>query len=187
MSSQRETKPHHNAVGEKFRAASAATVSSDAAFGVNASSATPPPSLEKISLKVNGNHQQLEVDTRTTLLDALREHFKLTGTKKGVTTVSVAPVRLSLMGDGSTLASPWRSCSTMLRSPPLKVWARLKSRILYRRRSSSMTAISVATAHPVRYVQRLRFLKKSKRAFPVTSRTIWFPRLKSLPMKYVSV
>jgi xanthine dehydrogenase YagT iron-sulfur-binding subunit len=83
MSSQRETKPHHNAVGEKFRAASATTVSSDAAFGVNASSATPPPSLETISLKVNGNHQQLEVDTRTTLLDALREHFKLTGTKKG--------------------------------------------------------------------------------------------------------
>lgn len=83
MSSQRETEPHHNANGEKLSAVTAATVSSDAAFGGNESSATPPPTSEKISLKVNGNHQQLEVDTRTTLLDALREHFKLTGTKKG--------------------------------------------------------------------------------------------------------
>lgn len=32
---------------------------------------------------VNGQQQSLSLDTRTTLLDALREHLHLTGTKKG--------------------------------------------------------------------------------------------------------
>jgi xanthine dehydrogenase YagT iron-sulfur-binding subunit len=36
-----------------------------------------------ISLKVNGEARDLDVDNRTTLLDALREHLHLTGTKKG--------------------------------------------------------------------------------------------------------
>ena len=34
-------------------------------------------------LKINGRTCQLEIDPRTTLLDALREHLKLTGSKKG--------------------------------------------------------------------------------------------------------
>ena len=42
-----------------------------------------PAVLAKVDLTVNGRKQSLEVDTRTTLLDALREHLKLTGTKKG--------------------------------------------------------------------------------------------------------
>ncbi|HEX4681178.1 MAG TPA: aldehyde dehydrogenase iron-sulfur subunit PaoA [Gemmatimonadaceae bacterium] len=36
-----------------------------------------------VSLQVNGKSHALDLDTRTTLLDALREHLKLTGTKKG--------------------------------------------------------------------------------------------------------
>ena len=36
-----------------------------------------------VSLAVNGIPRTLELDTRTTLLDALREHLHLTGTKKG--------------------------------------------------------------------------------------------------------
>lgn len=36
-----------------------------------------------ITLKLNGTDRQLSLDTRTTLLDALREHLHLTGTKKG--------------------------------------------------------------------------------------------------------
>jgi xanthine dehydrogenase YagT iron-sulfur-binding subunit len=44
---------------------------------------TPAPAMMPISFKVNGIQQQLDVDTRTTLLDALREHLHLTGTKKG--------------------------------------------------------------------------------------------------------
>jgi xanthine dehydrogenase YagT iron-sulfur-binding subunit len=45
--------------------------------------ASPPPSIVKFSFQVNGKPHALEVDTRTTLLDALREHLHLTGTKKG--------------------------------------------------------------------------------------------------------
>jgi xanthine dehydrogenase YagT iron-sulfur-binding subunit len=41
------------------------------------------PVLSKLSFEVNGKAHTLEVDTRTTLLDALREHLHLTGTKKG--------------------------------------------------------------------------------------------------------
>jgi len=41
------------------------------------------PSMAKVALEVNGNHETLELDTRTTLLDTLREHLHLTGTKKG--------------------------------------------------------------------------------------------------------
>jgi xanthine dehydrogenase YagT iron-sulfur-binding subunit len=36
-----------------------------------------------ITITVNGQSRSLMVDTRTTLLDTLREHLKLTGTKKG--------------------------------------------------------------------------------------------------------
>ena len=36
-----------------------------------------------VSLRVNGTPQRLDLDHRTTLLDALREHLGLTGTKKG--------------------------------------------------------------------------------------------------------
>ncbi|UZK64636.1 aldehyde dehydrogenase iron-sulfur subunit PaoA [Sphingomonas sp. M1-B02] len=42
-----------------------------------------PPALAKMAFEVNGKRETLELDTRTTLLDALREHLKLTGTKKG--------------------------------------------------------------------------------------------------------
>lgn len=36
-----------------------------------------------VSLTVNSHRETLNLDTRTTLLDALREHLALTGTKKG--------------------------------------------------------------------------------------------------------
>ncbi len=36
-----------------------------------------------VALRVNGTERRLALDPRTTLLDALREHLHLTGTKKG--------------------------------------------------------------------------------------------------------
>ncbi len=39
--------------------------------------------MTRVFFDVNGETHQLELDTRTTLLDALREHLHLTGTKKG--------------------------------------------------------------------------------------------------------
>jgi xanthine dehydrogenase YagT iron-sulfur-binding subunit len=44
---------------------------------------TPAPVTSRLTLHVNGEAHELELDTRTTLLDALREHLYLTGTKKG--------------------------------------------------------------------------------------------------------
>jgi xanthine dehydrogenase YagT iron-sulfur-binding subunit len=41
------------------------------------------PRTRQMTFKLNGKNQSLAVDTRLTLLDALRDNFGLTGTKKG--------------------------------------------------------------------------------------------------------
>jgi xanthine dehydrogenase YagT iron-sulfur-binding subunit len=43
----------------------------------------PPPPPVKVELQINGRPHSLTLDPRTTLLDALREHLALTGSKKG--------------------------------------------------------------------------------------------------------
>ena len=43
----------------------------------------PPPPTATVTLQINGRSHQLTLDPRTTLLDALREHLALTGSKKG--------------------------------------------------------------------------------------------------------
>ena len=48
-----------------------------------AESASGKPVLVPVSLDVNGSPHKLTLDTRTTLLDALREHLHFTGSKKG--------------------------------------------------------------------------------------------------------
>ena len=44
---------------------------------------TDKPVLAKVGFTVNGERRELELDTRTSLLDAVREHLHLTGSKKG--------------------------------------------------------------------------------------------------------
>ncbi|EJN12612.1 aerobic-type carbon monoxide dehydrogenase, small subunit CoxS/CutS-like protein [Bradyrhizobium sp. YR681] len=48
-----------------------------------AATAADAPAMATVSFNVNGEVRALKLDTRTTLLDALREHLHLTGTKKG--------------------------------------------------------------------------------------------------------
>ena len=69
------------AVGQIVPAAEAA----DAAQGGNAAAtqAAAAPALVDIVLSVNGAEHRLALDPRVTLLDALREHLYLTGSKKG--------------------------------------------------------------------------------------------------------
>jgi xanthine dehydrogenase YagT iron-sulfur-binding subunit len=43
----------------------------------------PPPAPVNVELRINGRLHSLPLDPRTTLLDALREHLALTGSKKG--------------------------------------------------------------------------------------------------------
>jgi xanthine dehydrogenase YagT iron-sulfur-binding subunit len=57
--------------------------SSDAAAAPAATARGTAVPVAKFSMEVNGTTRMLELDTRTTLLDALREHLHLTGTKKG--------------------------------------------------------------------------------------------------------
>jgi len=52
------------------------------ALAADESGTTPAASLD-VTLRVNGMEHRLRLDPRTTLLDALREHLALTGTKKG--------------------------------------------------------------------------------------------------------
>jgi xanthine dehydrogenase YagT iron-sulfur-binding subunit len=69
-------------------AATAASLAMTAVPGVAAQAAATPvfeltPVMLPVAFEVNGKPHQLTVDTRVTLLDALREHLQLTGTKKG--------------------------------------------------------------------------------------------------------
>lgn len=51
-----------------------------------AAAPTAPESRDprtSVTMKINGQRYQLALDVRTTLLDALREHMMLTGSKKG--------------------------------------------------------------------------------------------------------
>src|SRR5881392_3682798 len=59
----------------------AAQASNAAPAALNQNAAAPAP-LDVV-LRVNGTEHRLTLDPRTTLLDALREHLHLTGSKKG--------------------------------------------------------------------------------------------------------
>lgn len=55
-----------------------------AVAGTAAAAANPVPEGKvRITLDVNGKTHELEIEPRTTLLEALREHLALTGAKKG--------------------------------------------------------------------------------------------------------
>ena len=61
----------------------AVTVVPTGASAAPGKAATAAPPTAAVAFKVNGTAHKLELDTRTSLLDALREHLHLTGTKKG--------------------------------------------------------------------------------------------------------
>lgn len=68
--------------------ASAATATITAADAADREPAMPaadnlPATMSRVTLEVNGSSHTVDVDTRTTLLDLLRERLQLTGTKKG--------------------------------------------------------------------------------------------------------
>jgi xanthine dehydrogenase YagT iron-sulfur-binding subunit len=71
---------------EAMIVAAASTAVSAVPFCAEAETPGDPkeqPVMQKVTLTVNGTQHALELDTRTSLLDALREHLDLTGTKKG--------------------------------------------------------------------------------------------------------
>jgi len=74
----------------KFIAAAAGTAAVPVAARATGFPANPPASSPQdaslpvaVTLRVNGVNKPLTIDARTTVLDALREHIGLTGSKKG--------------------------------------------------------------------------------------------------------
>src|SRR4051812_44239370 len=64
-------------------AVAAGTLMHEAEAAVAQEAKQAAPVTANIFLRVNGTEHQMMVDTRTTLLDALRERLHLTGSKKG--------------------------------------------------------------------------------------------------------
>jgi xanthine dehydrogenase YagT iron-sulfur-binding subunit len=88
MTDAREKKPASGFNRRAFisGAAGAATLPlvARAARAAESTAAAPDPGLPvDVTLQVNGTAKSLNIDARTTLLDALREHIGLTGSKKG--------------------------------------------------------------------------------------------------------
>ena len=117
-----------------------------------------------IALTINGQPHGLDVAPWTTLLDLLREHLDLSGTKKGcdhgqcgACTVIIdgrrmnACLKLAVTLDGSSIR-PW------------KVWLTQTARCTScRRRSSSMTRSSAAIARRVSFAPASRCWMRAMR------------------------
>ena len=58
-------------------------VEADVDSSRSVSTAESRDAISDVKLRVNGVNHQLRLDTRVTLLDALREHLNLSGVKKG--------------------------------------------------------------------------------------------------------
>jgi xanthine dehydrogenase YagT iron-sulfur-binding subunit len=71
------------AVATATIATSSPPATAQATTGQGQAGSMDKPTMTKVSFDVNGRAVDLDLDTRTTLLDALREHLQLTGTKKG--------------------------------------------------------------------------------------------------------
>ncbi|CAN5196666.1 2Fe-2S iron-sulfur cluster-binding protein [soil metagenome] len=67
----------HSAPAQQLAALDAPSASRSSVGGADL------PSMMSVRLNVNGHSHSIKVDTRTTLLDALREHLLLKGSKKG--------------------------------------------------------------------------------------------------------
>jgi xanthine dehydrogenase YagT iron-sulfur-binding subunit len=85
MAMERELPPRSPISRRRFLGTAGVTTLALASPAALAEPTTEPPSLpnENVRLTVNGRQHALDLDPRTTLLDMLREHLALTGTKKG--------------------------------------------------------------------------------------------------------
>jgi xanthine dehydrogenase YagT iron-sulfur-binding subunit len=90
MTDQKDSRTTSGFNRRRFMAGAAGTVVSPLAARAAGVAPTPDAAPERdaslpvdLTLRVNGNTTPLTIDARTTVLDALREHIGLTGSKKG--------------------------------------------------------------------------------------------------------
>ena len=93
---------------------------------------------ENVALTVNGRRHALDLDPRVTLLDALREHLGLTGTKKGCDQGQCGACTVIVNGQRINTCLTLAVMHTAMRSRPSRVLTQpaLASAIFPRRRTS---------------------------------------------------
>jgi xanthine dehydrogenase YagT iron-sulfur-binding subunit len=88
MTDQRDARTQPGLDRRAFIGAAAATAAAPMVARAAVTSTSPASASDlsvpvDVNLKINGTSKSLTIDARTTLLDALREHIGLTGSKKG--------------------------------------------------------------------------------------------------------
>ena len=110
-----------------------------------------------VTLSVNGKKHNLRIDPRTTLLDCLREHLHLTGSKKGCDHGQCGACTVHINGRRVNSFSLSPRCTTARKSQPLRGSDSRKIYTLFKLRSSPLTLINAVTAHRDRSCPRWRF------------------------------
>src|SRR5439155_10088011 len=100
-----------------------------------------------VSLTVNGKKYDLRIDPRTTLLDCLREHLHLSGSKKGCDHGQCGACTVHINGRRVNSFSLSPRCTTARKSQPLRGSDSRKIYTLFKLRSSPLTLINAVTAH----------------------------------------
>ena len=123
-----------------------------------------------MNFTINGQFVGAEVDLRTSLLDLLRDHLNLTGTKKGCNQGACGACTVLVDGERiiSCLALAVQYQGREITTIEGLGRRRLSTRC--RRRSSSMTACSAATVRRGRSARPWAWRGSGSAAFPACSR-----------------